>query len=80
VLLVVRKLVPADGATPLSKVSAEIAQRLSGEREQRALEQFLEAYRHEWTAKTSCHAGYVVQKCSEYRGRLTPEGDPLEGD
>ena len=80
VLLVVRRLVPGGSFTPLSKVSAEISRHLSDERQQQALTRFLDAYRREWTAKTRCRAGYVVQKCAEYRGQLTPEGNPLVGE
>jgi hypothetical protein len=76
VILVVRKLVPGH-IRPLGKVYAEIAERLSGERRHRALTSFLEAYRREWTARTRCLPGFVVQKCSEYRGRLVPEGNLL---
>jgi hypothetical protein len=79
VLLVVRKLVPGS-IKPLSKVSAEISERLAQERHRRALASFLAAYRREWTAKTSCEPGFVVQKCSMYRGQLLPEGNVLEGD
>ncbi|HTA05586.1 MAG TPA: peptidylprolyl isomerase, partial [Solirubrobacteraceae bacterium] len=79
VLLVVRKLVPSS-IEPLSKVKAEISEQLSEERQRRALASFLEAYRREWTAKTSCKRGFVVQKCSEYRGQLASEGNPLEGN
>ncbi len=79
VLLVVRKLVPGS-VKPLTKVNAEIAERLSEERHRRALASFLETYRQEWTAKTRCKGGFIVQKCSEYRGRMMPEGNPLEDE
>jgi hypothetical protein len=74
VLFVVRKRVPGS-VKPLSEVSAEISERLSEERHRRALASFLETYRREWTAKTSCRAGFVVQKCSGYRGQLVSEGN-----
>jgi hypothetical protein len=79
VLLVVRKLVPGS-VKPLSRVSTEISERLSGERHARALRDFLGAYRREWSAKTRCATGFLVQKCSGYRGRLVPEGNLLAGD
>jgi len=79
VLLVVRKLVPGS-IKPLSKVSAHIAERLSSERQRQAMASFLEAYRREWTAKTRCHTGFVVQNCSEYRGPLEPESSLLVGE
>jgi hypothetical protein len=79
VLLVVRKLIPGS-AKPLGAVRAEISQRLSDERHRRALTSFLAAYRREWIAKTRCGARYLVQKCSEYHGQVTPEGSLLAND
>jgi hypothetical protein len=39
--------------------------------------QALEANGREWAGKTTCHTGFVAQKCPlEYRG-LVPEGDLL---
>jgi hypothetical protein len=79
VLLVVTKLVPGS-IKPLRKVKAEISERLSTQRHRLALASFLETYRREWTAKTSCEPGFIVQKCAGYRGRLAPEGNLLAGD
>lgn len=70
VLFVVRKLVPGT-VKPLDEVSAEISARLSEQRHRHALASFLAAYRREWTAKTSCHTGFVVQMCSEYAKKST---------
>ncbi len=78
VVFVVRKLVPGS-IKPLSKVNAEISEHLSEERHARALASFLESYRREWTAKTSCDAGFLVQKCAGYHRPLVPEGDLLAG-
>ncbi len=79
VLLVVRKLVHAS-VKRLQEVRAEIAERLSAARRDQALSSFLDAYRREWRAKTRCDAGFVVQRCSEYRGRPVPEPALLAGD
>lgn len=79
VLMVVRKLVPGSTKS-LSEVRAEIVERLAKERHRLALASFVEAYGRDWTAKTRCRGGFVVQKCSEYRGRLTSEGDLLAGE
>ena len=76
VLLVVRKVIPSS-VKPLSKVSAQISERLSEERHARALASFVQAYSREWTAKTSCDTGYLVQKCAGYRGPLVAEGNLL---
>jgi hypothetical protein len=79
VLFVVRKLVPGH-IKPLGEVRAEIAQRLSEERRSQALARFFQAYRREWRAKTSCSAGFLVQKCSEYRERRLAQVDAARGD
>lgn len=76
VLLVVRKLIPS-AVTPLAQVSEKIEQQLVAERRRRALAGYLAAYRRTWTSRTTCRAGYVVQRCSEYRGRIHPEGNPF---
>jgi hypothetical protein len=78
VLIVVRKVVPAR-QKPLNEVREEITERLEREHRRQVLARFLEAYRREWTAKTRCATGFVVQKCSGYRGPRVPEADPLAG-
>jgi hypothetical protein len=78
VLFVVRKLVPGR-VKPLDGVRAEISERLSEKRRGDVLASFLGRYRREWIAKTSCASGFVVEKCSDYRGRLVPEGNLLAG-
>jgi foldase protein PrsA len=75
-LVVVRKVVPAR-IKPLAAVREEIAKRLASERRALARQSFIAAYRRKWIARTDCRPGFVVQKCSQYRGRLLPEPDPL---
>jgi hypothetical protein len=79
VLLVVRRLVPGR-IKPFESVRAVIAEGLSAGRQRRALTSFLDAYQHEWRAKTYCDADYIVQRCSEYRGRPVPADALLAGD
>jgi len=78
VLAVVRKLIPA-GIQPLAAVRGELSKTLAAERRQRALKRFAAAYIRKWTASTSCSPGYVVQRCSVYRGALVTEVDLLTG-
>jgi hypothetical protein len=78
VLAVVRKLIPA-GIQPLSAVRGELSKTLTLERRNRALSQFAAAFVRKWTARTSCSPGYVVAKCSEYRGAHAGERNPLTG-
>jgi hypothetical protein len=77
VLAVVKKLIPA-GIQPLVVVRAEVMKTLAVERRERMLRSFAATYVRKWTARTSCSSGYVVQRCSQYRGSLTRE-DPLTG-
>ncbi len=78
VLLVVRKLVPPS-VKRFVEVKAELSEHISEARHSKAAAYFLAAYRREWIAKTSCETSFVVQGCSEYRGPLAPEGNPLAG-
>ncbi len=77
VLVVVRNLIPA-GVQPLAVVRGELSKTLAAERRAQSLKRFAAAYVRRWTASTSCSPGYVVQKCSQYRGVLIREG-PLTG-
>lgn len=76
VLVVVRKVVPAR-VKPLAAVEEGIAERLAAKRRRVAVHSFTEAYRRKWIAKTDCRPGFVVRGCSQYKGRVAPEGDPL---
>jgi len=78
VLGVVRKFIPA-GIQPLSAVRVELSKTLATERKEQTLKQYAAAFAGEWTAKTSCSRGYVVQSCSEYRGAQLSEENPLAG-
>jgi foldase protein PrsA len=60
-----------------ASVRGAIAQHLLREQQRRTLAGFVAAWRRRWTARTDCSAGYVVQKCRQYRGPVVPE-DPLE--
>jgi hypothetical protein len=78
VLLVVRKLIPST-IKPLASVSEKIEQQLLGERHRSFMTRYLAGYRRTWTEQTTCRAGYVVQRCREYRGPTVPEGNPFGG-
>jgi hypothetical protein len=74
----VRRIVPSTRRT-LPQVAGEIRRRLTREARRRALAAFVAAWRAKWIVKTSCRAGYVVQKCSQYKGPRSPE-DALKLD
>lgn len=63
---------------PLSQVQGSIEKQLAVERQRRTLAAFVRAWRAKWTARTDCHAGYVVQKCRQYKAsKATAREDPL---
>jgi len=74
-LFEVTRITPPEVA-PLARVSSAIARQLTIAQRQRTLSGFIAAWRARWTAKTNCTAGYIVQKCRQYSGPLTPE-DPV---
>jgi hypothetical protein len=78
VLVVVRKVAPGRFKA-LSQVREAIASRLTDERRRVALHTFFTAFRAKWVARTDCRPRFVVQKCSQYRGPMAAEGNPLEG-
>jgi hypothetical protein len=78
VLAVVRKLIPA-GIQPFAAVRGKLSKSLAVERRERALKRFAVAYVRKWRARTSCSLGYVVHKCSEYRGALGGRREPFHG-
>lgn len=78
VLVVVRKFIPGR-IKPLAAVQTQIAAQLGKERRRLALLRFIAAYRRKWQARTDCSPGFVVQKCSQYRGPVAREGNPLAG-
>lgn len=66
-LVQVAKVTPAR-ALSLAEARETILTKLAAQRRQRTLARFVAAWRRKWTAKTTCSAGYVVQKCREYDG------------
>jgi hypothetical protein len=66
------KIIPARQRT-LAEVSGSIRRQLTGERTGKAVADFTSAWISQWTAKTDCTAGYVVQGCRQYRGGGTTE-------
>jgi hypothetical protein len=58
---------------PFRSVESQVKRRLTAARRQRYLERFIGAWHAKWLARTSCAAGYVVQKCREFSGTKSPE-------
>ncbi len=76
VLLVVRQIIPGY-QPPLSKTRPAIIQILKASKQHEALERFVRDFRKTWIAKTSCSAGFIVQKCAQYMGASQPEEELL---
>ncbi|HEY2719898.1 MAG TPA: peptidylprolyl isomerase [Solirubrobacteraceae bacterium] len=77
VLAVVKQLIPA-GVRPFVAVRSELSKSLTLERGGYALDSFAAALARKWTAMTSCAVGYIVAKCSQYRG-APAQANPLTG-
>ncbi len=75
VLAVVEKPIPA-GIPSLAVVKGELSKTLALKRRELTLRRYATAYVRKWTVSTSCSPGYVVSKCSQYRGALA-QGSPL---
>jgi foldase protein PrsA len=53
---------------PLAKVRDMIRAHLEAPRWRRTLEAFVSAWRARWRQRTDCRPGFVVQKCSQFKG------------
>jgi len=72
----VLRITPARQQT-LAQVQSSIRRQLAGEQQRRTLAAFIRTWRRRWTARTDCHAGYVVPKCRQYKPpSATPPEDP----
>lgn len=76
-LFVVRRVIPK-AQVPLGRVRASITRLLAAEHNNRAVHAFLSGYRERWRDQTDCRAGYVVQKCRQYRGASEPEEEAFD--
>lgn len=76
VMLIVRRIHPG-GVRPLAEVRGDISEYLTESHRRSALAAFMAKYRREWSAKTTCRTELVVPECSEYRGSIESEANPL---
>jgi foldase protein PrsA len=61
------KSITAGKQQPLSKVKSSIKQQLTATQQQKALTDFVKAFKKKWTAKTDCRAAYLVADCKQYK-------------
>jgi foldase protein PrsA len=71
----VEKISPAS-TQPLSQVQAQIRSQLEQQAQQNAFSQFVSNYGGKWQSRTFCAAGYVVNRCENYKGTGHPDGAP----
>jgi foldase protein PrsA len=76
-LFEVKRITPA-GEQTLAQVQGSIERQLAAEQRRRTLAAFIKAWRKKWISRTDCQAGYVVQKCRQYKASAaTPPEDPF---
>lgn len=63
----VAKIIPAR-AQALARVAHSIARQLTNQRRREAVAAFVKTWTADWSARTDCRAGYVVQGCRQDRG------------
>lgn len=68
----VTKVTPAAYRT-LAEVRGALTRELTDTARRRALEGYIAAWRARWALRTECSPGYIVQKCSRFRGVRAPE-------
>jgi foldase protein PrsA len=72
----VKRIHPAYLET-LAQAEPLIRRQLPEQLHRQTLDAFTKAWREKWIVRTYCHAGYVVQKCRQYKvSRATPPEDP----
>lgn len=63
-------------AQPLAQVRGQIRSQLSQQAQQEAFEGFVDDYFSKWQARTFCADGYVIDRCSNFKGSARPEDAP----
>jgi foldase protein PrsA len=60
----------------LPEVKAQIESTLGQEKQQEFFNEFVSDYTTRWTQRTYCADGYLIEKCSNYKGDGRPAGAP----
>jgi parvulin-like peptidyl-prolyl isomerase len=69
------KLTPAKTKT-LGEVRSQISQTLQQTSQQERFAEFVAGYESKWRSRTHCASGFVIKKCSNYRGTGHPTSAP----
>jgi parvulin-like peptidyl-prolyl isomerase len=73
-LEVVKVIPPAIQA--LREVKGNIESALNQQKQQEAFNDYIGEYRTKWTSRTFCAEGFVVERCSNFKGSGHPQGAP----
>jgi foldase protein PrsA len=60
--------ITAPSLRKLGQVQGSIRAKLTAERRERTLAEFIAQWRRRWIARTDCRPGYVVEKCRQFTG------------
>jgi hypothetical protein len=61
---------------PLDQVRSQIRSQLAQQNQQTAFESFIDDYFSKWQARTFCADGYVIDRCSNFKGEARPPDAP----
>lgn len=75
-LFVVRRVIPST-VQSFSRVRQAIAEQLTAQEHQTAVDEFAQEYRRKWIAQTNCDQRFLVQGCRQYTGPMMPERNPF---
>jgi parvulin-like peptidyl-prolyl isomerase len=65
------KAVHAPTQQALAQVKESVKQQLTSTQQQTALQKFVKEFENRWKARTECRAGYVMQRCKQYKAPKT---------
>lgn len=75
-VFIVRKVDPAR-PTPFAQAHRAVAATVNQQRKRNVASAFEKEYISRWTARTSCHSGYLAPGCAQYHGALGVYEDPF---
>jgi parvulin-like peptidyl-prolyl isomerase len=61
---------------PLAEVEGEISSTLSQKAQQEHLSEFVTSYQSKWSSRTFCASGFVIERCSNFKGSGHPSTAP----
>jgi hypothetical protein len=71
-LLVEPVKITAEKAKTLAEVKGQISQTLNPQKQQEFFSEFVTQYQARWTARTTCAANYMSERCSNFKGTGHP--------